>query len=109
MCGVCGLYACGVHTVCVRAVCVRAVCVLFRCTCGMRCKCAQAVGAVCVRLSEGLARSGCVAPGVTLLCDAGCTSWGFDRLQAQRLQPYVLEAATLRMHRGCASRRCDGM
>ena len=49
----------------------------------------QAVGAVCVRLSEGLARSGCVAPGVTLLCDAGCTSWGFDRLQAQRLQPYV--------------------
>ena len=59
----------------------------------------QAVGAVCVRLSEGLARSGCVAPGVTLLCDAGCTSWGFDRLQAQRLQPYVLEAATLGMHR----------
>ena len=52
----------------------------------------QAVGAVCVRLSEGLAQSGCVAPGVTLLCDAGCTSWGFDRLQAQRLQPCVLEA-----------------
>ena len=69
----------------------------------------QAVGAVCVRLSEGLARSGCVAPGVTLLCDAGCTSWGFDRLQARRLQPYVSEAATLCIHRGCASRRCDGM
>ena len=82
-----------------------------QCTCSahanmhMRCMCAQAVCAVCVRLSEGLARSGCVAPGVTLLCDAGCTSWGFDRLQAQgaatpmceRLSPYVLEVATLPM------------
>ena len=88
---------------------VRAVCVLFRCiyTCGMRCKCAQAVGAVCMRLSEGLAQSGCVAPGVTLLCDAGCTSWGFDRLQAQRLQPYVFEAATLCIHGGCTSRGRD--
>ena len=69
--------------------------------------CLQAVGAVCVRLSEGLAQSGCVAPGVTLLCDAGCTSWGFDRLQAQRLQPYVFEAATLCIHGGCTSRGRD--
>ena len=131
MCGVCGLYACGVHTVCVRAVCVHAVGVravsvrLLDCwwhtwlqagnmvtgcapmITGWVPLCLQAVGAVCVRLSEGLAQSGCVAPGVTLLCDAGCTSWGFDRLQAQRLQPYVFETATLRMHRGCTSWGCD--
>ena len=55
----------------------------------------QAVGGVCVRLSEGLARSGCVAPGVTLLCDAGCSSWGFDRLQAQRLQPHARGCNTM--------------
>ena len=64
----------------------------------------QAVSTVCVRLSEGLARSGCVAPGVTLLCDAGCTSWGFDRLQSslEQLADNVVH------HWGCHQAQLQG-
>ena len=64
----------------------------------------QAVCAVCVRLSELLARSGCVAPGVTLLCDAGCTAWGFDRLQSslEQLADNVLH------HWGCHQAQLQG-